>query len=212
MELLPRHQCVIYDGSPSKMLPVVAAQIKQMMDKNLRCLYLNSPPMVTGIQSYLYAAGIDVSSEIEKGGLVLSSENHSKYGVFDIDYMLGSLREEVEAALADGYKGLWATGDMTWELGADNDPEKLLEYERRLDKLFQEQPALSGLCQYHVNTLTKELVYSGVITHPIFFINDTLALSNPHYAPPGKEIEQGAFITWIEEKIQELCALQPKKD
>jgi hypothetical protein len=41
MEETPRHQCLIYDGSPAKMLPALAAHIKQKLDENIRCLYLN---------------------------------------------------------------------------------------------------------------------------------------------------------------------------
>ena len=32
-------------------------------------------------------------------------------------------------ALDDGYSGLWATGDMSWEFGPAKDFSMLLEYE-----------------------------------------------------------------------------------
>jgi hypothetical protein len=31
--------------------------------------------------------------------------------------MMAKLEDAVTQALADGYKGLWATGDMGWEFG-----------------------------------------------------------------------------------------------
>lgn len=40
-------------------------------------------------------------------------------GVFDVARMLGMLADAVNDALAHGYAGLWATGDMTWELGSE---------------------------------------------------------------------------------------------
>ena len=46
MEPMPRHQCIIYEGSPAKYLPGVAQLIKHNLRENTRCLYLNSPPMV----------------------------------------------------------------------------------------------------------------------------------------------------------------------
>src|ERR1700761_7600996 len=111
MEAMPRHQCVIYDGSPAKMLPAIAAHIRQKLSENIRCFYLNSPTMVTGIRSYLYAAGVDVTYEIAKTSLILSSDQSQlKDGQFDIDHFLGMLEEAVSQALSDGYKGLWATG------------------------------------------------------------------------------------------------------
>ncbi len=33
--------------------------------------------------------------------------------------MLHKLEDALDQALSDGYKGLWATGDMTWEFGSE---------------------------------------------------------------------------------------------
>lgn len=75
---------------------------------------LNSPPMVAGLRSYLFAAEVNVPKEIGKGSLVLSSDRQD--GSFDIDRMLGMLSDAMPHALNEGYQGLWATGDMSWNL------------------------------------------------------------------------------------------------
>ncbi len=177
-----RHQCLIYEGSPAPHLPGLTALIRQKLSENHRCLYLNSPPMVAGMRSYLYAAGVDVSQEVMKGRLILSSgREHLKNGSFDIDRMLTLLNEAVSLALKDGYQGLWATGDMSWEFGPEKSFSKLMEYEWRLEGLFQTQPALSGICQYHADTLPHEVMRQGLMTHQAIFINDTLSRLNSHY-------------------------------
>ncbi len=66
---------MIYEGSPAKHLPGLSQLIKEKLRANHRCLYLNSPPMVAGIRSYLAAAGIDVAEEVKNGSLVLSSDS-----------------------------------------------------------------------------------------------------------------------------------------
>src|SRR5689334_11845894 len=53
-----RHQCLIYQGSPAGQLPAVAATIRKKLRENERCLYLNSPPMVAGLRSYLFATAL----------------------------------------------------------------------------------------------------------------------------------------------------------
>ena len=58
-------------------------------------------------------------------------------GRFDIDRMLHMLEEVLDRALKDGYTGLWATGDMSREFGQGREFSKLLEYEWRLEELFQ---------------------------------------------------------------------------
>jgi hypothetical protein len=184
MQQTSRHQCLVYEGSPVTYLPTLTALIVQKLKENYRCLYLNSPPMVAGMRSYLYAAGIDVPREVMKGCLVLSSnQGYLNHGGFDIDRMLGLLDDALDQALKDGYQGLWATGDMNWEFGPEKDFSKLLEYEWRLEEFFRTHPAISGICQYHTDVLPRDVVRQGLMTHQSIFINDTLSRLNPHYVP-----------------------------
>lgn len=181
-----RHQCLIYDGSPSRQLPAIASAMCQMLNQNHRCLYLNSPPVVAGLKSCLAASGIDVAHEIKTGKLVLSSERNYLLGgwQFDVDCMLDSLQRSLTQALADGYQGLWASGDMAWEFGPEKDLSKLVEYEWRLERFLHENPQMGGICQYHSDILPRDILRKGLLTHPQLFINETLTIMNPHYLQP----------------------------
>src|SRR5688572_26182530 len=112
-----RHQCMIYEGAPSQKLPMLAAMIQTKLNEGFRCLYLNSPPMVAGMRSTLAALGIDVESEIAKTRLILSCDPVSPDGVFNSAEMLAKLESALDESIKDGFKGLWASGDMTWEFG-----------------------------------------------------------------------------------------------
>jgi hypothetical protein len=178
-----RHQCLIYEGAPSRQLPALAATMRQMLGANYRCLYLNSPAMVAGMSSYLAAHGFDVAHEVSNGNLVLSSDqSHLFNGDFDVEEMIGKLEFAIVQALRDGYKGLWATGDMLWEFGNERNLQKLLKYERQLEELFRRQPLLCGICQYHGDLLPQEILGQSLLTHPAVFINETLSRINPHYS------------------------------
>jgi hypothetical protein len=72
---------------------------------------------------------------------------------------------------------------MTWELGRDQNVQKLLEYEWRLEKFIQAHPELGGVCQYHVDTLPKGLVERGICSHPAIFVNETLSVLNAQFTP-----------------------------
>jgi hypothetical protein len=184
MDLIPRHQCLVYAGSPNLHLRAVSLVIREKLKQQHRCVYLNSEPMVAGMRSYLAAAGVDVEHEVRETNLVLSSERpHLVNDRFEIRGMLGALQGELEDALRDGYAGLWATGDMTWEMGPDRDVEKLTEYERSLDEFLRKHPQMGGICQYHANTLSKEFLDQGVRLHPAIFINETLSILNPQFRP-----------------------------
>jgi hypothetical protein len=179
-----RHQCMIYEGSPAKHLPGLAQVIREKLRANNRCLYLNSPPMVAGIRSYLAADGLDVAQDVNNGSLILSSDSgHLVNGVFDVARMLGMLADAVNDALAHGYAGLWATGDMTWELGSEKNFGKLMEYECGLEEMFRDLTALSGICQYHRDTLPEDALQVALSKHRGIYLNETLSRINPFYSP-----------------------------
>ena len=182
MPEMPRHQFMMYEGSPAAYLPALASMIRLKLQENNRCLYLNSPPMVTGLRAYLFARGVDVPKETEKGSLVLSSETgHLINGRFNTDRILALLKDAMDQGLNEGFKGLFATGDMTWEFGPERDFSKLLDYERRLEDLFRKHVTLHGICQYNINTLPAEAVQQGISTHPAIFIDETLSQLNSQY-------------------------------
>src|SRR5580704_6126884 len=183
MDQIPRHQCLVYEGPPSRHLVALAAVIRQKLYENHRCLYLDSHPMVAGMRSYLAAAGLDVAEESLRGSLVLSSDRDYLIDgcQFDLERMMQSLQDALEQALEDGYEGLWATGDMTWELGPDKDFSKLMEYEWRLEEFLRKSPQMGGICQYHIETMPRSVLREGVISHPSIFINQTLSMINPIY-------------------------------
>ena len=42
-------------------------------------------------------------------------------------------------------------------------------------------PEMSGICQYHADTLPREILHKGVRAHSHLFVNETLTIINPHY-------------------------------
>ena len=171
MDSSGRHQCLIYEGTPSNHQPAVAAILLDKLKQNHRCVYLSNPPMIAGIHSHLTAAGLDVARALKETNLVLTSDRpHLAGGRFDVESMIRSLEVTLNRAIRDGYVGLFATGDMSWELGMETEPAKLLEYEWRLEKLFHERAELSGICQYQVGTLPPEMMRHSLLSHPSIFI------------------------------------------
>lgn len=191
---MSRHQCLIYEGSPSRILRSVAEAAHQKLNERYRCLYLNSAPMVAGMKSCLASVGVDVAREISDGSLMLSCEqNHLVAGAFDVERMIQTIETAVEQALRDGYRGLWASGDMTWEFGPRQDFGKLLEYEWRLEELFRKVPFLGGVCQYHKDTLPLEALHLGLRSHASIFVNETLSWINPHFVVARSSAEIAAI-------------------
>ena len=149
--------------------------------------------MAAGFRSQMYAAGTDVEHELRRGALVLdSNDDHLVDGCFVVDRMITMLEAAVDQALADGYAGLFATGDLTWEFGPEKELAKLVDYEWHLEQLFRRQPALSGVCQYHRDLLPREAIREGAVSHASLFISDTISRLNPHYVPARSPAERKA--------------------
>jgi hypothetical protein len=182
MEPVPRHQCLVYHGDPSAHLAGLALLIRQKLDANYRCLYLNNPAMVAGIRAYLTSTGLNVSEAIIRKRLILSSgQDHLVNNAFDPKRMLDMLKETHDAALKDGFVGLWASGDMAWEFGPARDFATLVEYERALERFFRTHSTICGICQYHADVLPDAVVQDGLAVHPALYINETLSRLNPRY-------------------------------
>lgn len=213
MEPVSRHQCLIYAGPPSRHLPALAVTLRAKLGRNYRCLYLNSPPMVAGIRSYLAAAGVDVEAEMARGSLVLSSaQGHLVEGQFDVPRMIGTLNSALNQALHDGYAGLWATGDMSWEMGPRKDFTKLLDYEWHLEEFLRAHPEMSGICQYHAETLPRDVLRHGLLAHRSIFVNETLSLVNPEYLRPESFTDRTAASAEIEAALNQLCEMNGAAD
>ena len=202
----PRHQCLIYRGSPATHFSGLSAVIRQKLTQNYRCLYFNTSAIVAAMRPYLLAEGIDLTQELEKGGLILSSNpTHLTDEHFSIDRMLGMLEEGLNHALRDGYAGLWCTGNMPFEFGPERDFSKLLDYEWRLEEFLQLRSAISGICQYHADTLPNEVLRQGLWAHPSLSINETLSRLNPYYIERDSFTADSYNNPALDKTIRALC-------
>src|SRR5258706_15143631 len=123
--------------------------------------------------------------------------------------MLALLENAIAEAKRDGFSGLWATGDMTWEFGNEKNFVKLLEYERGLEELFEKQPSLSGVCQYHTDTLPIGVVEQGLHVHKGIFVSETLSRINPyflsHEALAGRQRGSATALKQMIQSVQHAC-------
>jgi hypothetical protein len=155
-------------------------------------------------------AGIDVAAEERRGALVLLTKEHGhlKGGSFSASRMIGLLREAVESAIADGFEGLCAAGDMTWILDDAPGSEEFAEYEALLNHFYSTHRAL-GLCQYNRRRLPAEILDHGIATHPVVRIEGPILLTNPFYEDPETAQDRIANVEGLEDRIARLRQESP---
>jgi len=178
------HVCTLY-STPEEQLQAAVEYIRGGLARGERCLYVCCEHSVEEFRAALKRAGIDVDAEQARGALALMTkwEGHLKGGSFDPDKMITLLHAAVEDALAEGFNGLCAAGDMSWLLDEAPGSERLAEYEAGLNHFYQTHRAL-GLCQYSRSKLPSATLDHGIATHPYVRIEGPLLLENPFYEHP----------------------------
>ncbi len=210
-----RHRCLIYEGQPSEQLPVIVPLLAESLRENRRCLYLGDPGMVGMLRDELFRSGVDVGREAARGALVFSSDrSHLDGGSFDPAMMVEMLRGLVDAAVKDGYSGLWASGDMRWELGSDENFERLEEYEARLERVFRDRP-LAGVCQYHRTSVPPDALRAALTSHRSAYIGRALHADNLFYVPPElllAERDPAEMADWMWRQVSRVVDAEQKRD
>jgi signal transduction histidine kinase len=212
-----RHKCLIYEGHPSEQLPVIVPLLVDSLNERRRCLYLGDPETIGMVRSALAGRGIDVEREAERGALVFSSDrSHLDGGGFDPEAMVAMLCRLIDDALRDGFTGLCATGDMRWELGSDANFERLREYEARLELVFRDKP-LSGICQYHRDTVPASAIRHALTAHRAAYLGRALNEDNLFYIPPELLLKDGAdrgdqLADWMWSQLSRLMRAEEQRD
>lgn len=75
-------------------------------------------------------------------------------------------REQVRAAIGEGFTGLSVAGDMAWFHEAGLTLEQILDYEHRCTGVIDEMPA-SALCVYHHDRFDDRTLARAGHAHPI---------------------------------------------
>lgn len=213
-----RHKCLIYEGHPSEQLPVVVPMMENSLKDNWRCLYLGDPANVSMVGTALNSRGIDTRREADRGALIFSSDrDHLDGGKFEPKAMIDGLCQMIDLAVKDGFNGLWATGDMMWELGSDYNFEYLTEYEALLEQVFRSKPLL-GLCQYHKDVLPPLAVEEALKTHPNVYVGESYAQDNLYFMPPefflqtGSSKDRDAQAQWMCDQLMRTMKAEQKRD
>lgn len=109
-------------------------------------------------------------------------ESYLKGDRFDPDRMLGLIRGAHKAALAEGYRGFRATGEMSWHRAGKPGSERLMEYEARVNHL---NPELGSdfLCQYDESSFDNSVLMDVLHTHPRMVIRGERCV-NPYFVLP----------------------------
>jgi len=182
------HMCLIYESQEEQFAAAVPF-VRLGLERGEQCIYMAEENSVDTVLAAMRGDGFDVDAAVRSGAFKVTTEKETylKEGSFDPDRMLRFWREAADSAEAAGFRGLRATGEMTWALQNGLRFEGLTEYETRLNEFIPAHP-VSALCQYNRRRFSPELLVEAIRTHPQLVFNDTVC-TNPYYKAPEGFLE-----------------------
>ncbi|NKE36806.1 GAF domain-containing protein [Natronococcus sp. JC468] len=177
--------------------------VRAGLDRGERCLYVAGQRSREEVLEAMLEYGIDVDEAVESGALSVHepAEMYGEDEPFDGEAVIDALRSTVEAAAREGYDGFRITGELSWLLEADADLDRVLEYERSLNRFYADYDAV-GLCQYDREAFPDEFLDGIIENHPHIAFDGTVG-RNVFYAPPGERPDDVA--STVDRKLRTIA-------
>ncbi|WP_245742027.1 sensor histidine kinase [Natrinema salaciae] len=178
------HLAVIHESQAERLAAVVPF-MRQGIERGERCLYIVNDRSESDLIEAMERGGIDVDAVLESGALTFRTveDTYLRTGTFDPDDMLEYYADAIEAATAE-YAGLRISAETTWILDEGTSLEKFMEYESRVNELFDGEDCIA-LCQYDRDVIPAEIICDVVRTHP-HLVYDGAVCHNFYYTPPAE--------------------------
>jgi hypothetical protein len=201
------HACMLY-LTPEEQLVAASEYVRGGLERGERCVYVCCEHTPAELRVALRTAGVDAQAEEQRGALILLTKEHSHLegGSFEPDRMMAMLEQALHDALAAGFKGLRAGGDMVWLLDEAPGCERIAEYEARLNRFYESTQSL-GLCLYNLKTMPPALIDHCLATHKYIRIEGPILLTNPFYELPEEAYARVAQADTVHEKLHRLGSM-----
>ncbi len=158
------HLCCLY-RTEEEHRALLTPFLRQGLEQGEKVIYIVDARTEAIINGYLQDNGIAVDPYSASGQLKILTvdDAYMREGVFDPDGMIQLLRREMERALAEGYKALRVTGEMSWALREPSGSGRLIEYEAKLNDFFPGSQCLA-ICQYDMRLFEPEVLLDVLST------------------------------------------------
>ena len=198
------HLCFIY-RTEKEHREFMTRYIQGGLLKNEKVLYIFHDHKPSTIMHYLEQMDVNIKNHIEKGQFraLTVDESYMKGGVFEPDTMIEMVEAESQKALDEGYSALRVTGEMTWALSNLPGSERLIEYEAKLNTIFQSSK-LIGLCQYNRYKFDPEFLMEVVATHP-FVVYDSEIYSNYNFIEAARFLHHDRAPIILDNSLRNLA-------
>lgn len=177
-----RHLCLPFETGSEKD-DALRAFVQEGLAHGMRCLVVGTRDEYEKLGLELKDAGTCSLRAESRGALVFRTpeEYYLQDGAFVPEVVLGRIDRDIEAALADGFTGLSATGG-TMTVPSDEVWRQIVWYEAQINERFARLPFV-GLCRYPRTIVPPHRVQDVLRTHPVAIVRGETC-DNPFYERP----------------------------
>src|SRR5258708_35940152 len=204
---LGAHLCFLFD-SEAQHQQTLSTFLSNGIRQDEKILYLFDAHSAENISTYL--SGLDDSfDKLNKDGRISFLNAKSvllRKSGFNPDDALALLWQETQRALADGFKGLRVTIDMSWAVGQGVGIDRLFEFESKVNT-FIENSWCQLLCQYDRRVFRPMDILEALATHPAIQMDGKVP-ENFYYIPPASGFGQESVEDTVTYRLQSLVGRQ----
>lgn len=160
------HVCMVY-GDRKSQLSAITQFMKIGLRHDEKCICITDEDNTEFVLKQMNMAGINTDYAMDSGSLSVMTKHDSylKQECFDPDRMIRLIQDTADKAKANGFKALRVIGDASWALDDYPGVERLLEYESKVNSLFENNDLLA-ICQYDQTRFSPDLIESMIKIHP----------------------------------------------
>jgi PAS domain S-box-containing protein len=181
--------------------------IKTSLARNEKCLYIKGDLNEEILINELRKQVSDLDLYIKNGQLQFldKEETYALSNDFKAEEMIDTLKKESMNALAEGYKGLSITGELSWVLNFKDGKKEIIDYEWMLNEyIFNDYPVVA-MCRYNLNKFDNSIIKAIIELHH-YIIWQGKIHENPYYIQPegyrDNQIVEYEIESWLK-NIQE---------
>ena len=176
-----RHICLPFE-SDTERLDAVASFLVEGLTQGKRCLFVGTAEDLAQLGEPVEAAGICLTQARSRGRLLFLTREEAYFtdGVFEPSVVLERIESYIRGAMADGFTGLYATGELV-HVPAEDVWRRIVWYEAQINESFARMPVTS-LCRYPRAVVPPCRVQDVLRTHPVAMVRGE-SCKNPFYEP-----------------------------
>jgi hypothetical protein len=174
----PGHICAFFTSREEE-YDTLIPYLKDGVDAGEQVLNVLDASRLADHTHRLHNAGISTGNGTVD--VASSEETYLAEGRFDMERMVGFVRDHLAGAAADG-RCVRTAGWMDWMEREAPGTERTMEYEARMNLLVPDFDC-TFVCVYNLSKLSGELVVDIMATHPYVILKGQVR-KNPFYVPP----------------------------